>query len=282
MRLILALLSAFVLISVAAASPAPELVDFFSFEQDFEGWTAEGVGPTSVSRSQDRATDGQTSIKLSLLAEGEVPKCAAWIQRGFALTPNQTYQVQVRYSFATLDSDGAVISFPTVIIAGVPAGPLAALPDVFSFVHESAFNQRNSGRYRWLGKQYEFTAGIGDAGVVPVIIGVLGVAGSYYVDSVRVKFTRRQAGAAEPVISSAARVGKKLVITGSAFGPSPRVLIADVDRTDSVTISSPDRIELKHALDGLGLRFVAPALQVVVVDDTTAAASAPFTLTATN
>jgi hypothetical protein len=44
-RAIAAVLTCVLFLSeVATASPAPELVDFFSFEQDFEGWTTDGIG----------------------------------------------------------------------------------------------------------------------------------------------------------------------------------------------------------------------------------------------
>jgi hypothetical protein len=102
--------------SAAVASPPPQLIDFFSFEQDFEGWAANGLDlelgsgtiPWSITRSQDMARDGQTSAKLfldNLNDEGKI-----WIQRPFTLHPSQTYQVQVRYLIAGPTGPGAMIA----------------------------------------------------------------------------------------------------------------------------------------------------------------------------
>jgi hypothetical protein len=234
----------------------------------------------SITRSQDRAKDGQTSVKLAFLGSGgETPSAAEWIQREFTLAPNETYQVQVRYFFAT-PGIGVTVGGGTRIMVGATNGPPVTLQDTGPFLQETASNG-NPGVYRWLRKQYEFTAQTDAAGALSVMIGVLLVGGdlTYYVDSVRIKFTRRQAGAAEPVISSAFSIGNKVTIQGSAFGPSPRVLINNVDRTDFVTMSSPDLIKLKGRLSDLRTGI---GDKVVVVDDTTAAASAPFDLIVTN
>jgi hypothetical protein len=65
-------------------------------------------------------------------------------------------------------------------------------------------------------------------------------------------------------------------IEGSGFGPSPRVLINNVDRTSFVVLSSPELIKVKGAFFDLGLRDGDNSIRIV--DDTTAAASEPFDL----
>src|SRR5215467_4727199 len=89
------------LAGIAAASPEPELVAFFSFEQDFEGWTTEHIkvaptGDWSLTRSQDRARDGNTSLKFFFQAHTlDFPAGPSWIVRPSSLTAAQTYQVLV-------------------------------------------------------------------------------------------------------------------------------------------------------------------------------------------
>jgi hypothetical protein len=261
------------------ASPAPELVEFFSFEQDFEGWMPESIlvaGSTaSITRSQDRAIDGQTSLKLAVRGIGEVPTAAVWIQRGFTLAPGETYQVQLRYFLATADGLRA-IGTPTGTVVAATNSPPANLDEVFLLFHEFVVSDR-SPRYRWLRKQYEFTAQTDDEGTLSVIIGVMasGIDTNYYIDGVRIKFTRRQAGAVQPVIKSASFSGKRLTIQGSAFGPSPRVIINDIDRSDLIVVSSDSSITLRGGAAALGLTGPGHG-GIRVVDDTTAAASAPF------
>ena len=261
--------------------PPPEVVEFFSFEQDFEGWMPESIllaGSTdSITRSQDRAIDGQTSVKLDLHSRGEVPTAAAWIQRGFTLAPNELYQVQVRYFFATADGGGPMIPGPTSTMAGAVNNPPASLNDVLPFVHGYFFSDR-SPRYRWFRQQFEFTAQADNAGGLSVMIGVVaaGLSGSYYIDSVRVEFTKRLAGAVQPVVGSASIVGKKLTIQGSAFGPSPRVIINDEDRSDFIVAASDGSLTLRGSRSALGLIRLNNLIRVV--DDTTAAASESFDL----
>jgi hypothetical protein len=261
--------------AVAVASPAPELVDFFSFEEDFEGWVPNGADlqlgsgtiPWSITRSQDMAKDGLTSVKLLLgnfNAEGKI-----WIQRPFTLQPSQTYQVRVSYFIAGPNGPGAMI-------AGALTSPPTTRADLAPFFEDTV----TRGPSRWTRKQFEFTSQTDNAGTLFVIVGIWGafeVQLVYYVDSIRTTFTMRQPGAPEPVINSADFNGaKKLTISGSAFGPSPRVIIDNVDRSDFITVSSDNFIRLK------GARSEIFGTTVRVVDDTTAAASQPFILQVTN
>src|SRR5262245_31759407 len=173
-HLITIAISAVFLASVVVASPAPELVEFFSFEQDFEGWMPESIltsGSTaSITRSQDRSIDGQSSVKLDVHATRELPTAAGWIQRAFALVPNETYQLQLRYFLAT--SDGGLILGGTTNLVGATNSPPSTLSDALTLSHELVRSDK-SPRYRWLRKEYEFTARTDDAGTISVIIGVL-------------------------------------------------------------------------------------------------------------
>jgi hypothetical protein len=263
---------------MAAGSPAPELVEFFSFEQDIEGWIPNGTNlqlgsggtiPWSITRSQEMAKDGASSVKLlldNINDQGEI-----WIQRPFTLHPNQTYQVRVSYFIAGPTGPG-------FMIAGALTSPPTVPDDLVTFLGDSS----TRGPFRWARKILEFTAQADSVGTLFVIIGIAGAFEGqlvYYVDSVRTTFTMRQPGAPKPIIDSADFNGtRKLRINGSAFGPSPRVIINNVDRSEFITASSHSFIKLKGSLSGL---FGVGAI-IRVVDDTTAAASEPFRLTATN
>jgi len=285
MRALVAALACVVLVASGQAGGqapgrAPAAAEFFSFEEDFEGWTSGDIvtsgSQVEVARSEDRAKDGRTSVKLRLHSRGEVPTAAAWIQRAFKLAPNKTYEVEVGFSLATADSGGPAIAGPSGVMAGTTRQAPVALRDAIAFVQGDFIFSNRSPRYRWLTKRYEYTANTDDAGELSVIVGVVaaGLDASYYVDSVRIGFTERQAGAVSPVISSAVFAGKKLTIEGAGFGPSPRVIIKNVDRTDFLTSSSDHSIRLRGGLASLGLS--PGSNRIRVVDDTTAAASEPF------
>src|SRR5262249_23644297 len=147
---------------------------------------------------------------------------------------------------------------PATIIAGASAVPPATVQDLTPFFQDFAFNDKSFGfKYRWVKKQYEFTAQSDNSGQIHVIVGLRDFAGitSLYIDGVRIACIRRQAGAVQPVINSASRTtSRNLRIEGSAFGPSPRVLINNVDRTSFVVASSPGVIKVKGAFFDLGLR----------------------------
>jgi len=283
-----ALTCALFLAGMASASPEPELVAFFSFEQDFEGWSTEhikGFAPNedwSVTRSQDTARDGSMSLKFFFQGTFDFPAGPSWIVRPFSLTPAQTYQVLVSFYLATPFSHDTIA--PPTIIAGASRVPPATAQDLTPFFQDSGFNEKSFGfKYRWVKKQYEFTAQPDDFGQIYVVVGLRAFSGftSVYIDSVRIAFIRRQAGAVQPVINSAARTtSRNLRIEGSAFGPSPRVLINNVDRTSFVVLSSRDLIKVKGAFFDLGLGNGDNSIRVV--DDTTAAASEPFDLKVTN
>jgi hypothetical protein len=246
------------LTGIVAGSSPPEAVEFFSFEQDMEGWMPNGTDlelgaggtiPWSIARSQDRAKDGVASVKFALDNANDQGKI--WIQRPFVLQPNQTYQVQVTYFLAPIDSPVGA----SVIIAGALTSPPTTRDDLVPFFLDTTSHGRSVGANKWARQQYEFTAETDAAGSLNVIIGVWAafeIGYVYYLDAVRTTFTKRQAGAAEPIINSVDFNGsKRLTINGSAFGPSPRVIINSSDRSDLITVSSNGFIRLRGAASDL-------------------------------
>jgi hypothetical protein len=271
--------------AISPARPGPALVEFFSFEQDFEGWAANGLDlqagsgatiPWSITRSQDMAKDGLWSVRLFIDNINDAGKI--WIQRPFTMQPNQTYQVKLGYFFAPIDSQ----AFSNPIIAGASTQPPATRDDLVPFFEDRTSLGRNTGANRWARHEYEFTAQADGVGSLYVFIGVWAtfeVGYVYYLDAVRTTFTMRQTGAPEPIIESVNFNGtKKLRISGSAFGPSPSVIINNIDRSEFITASSDSVIKLKGSLSD----FVGVGTVIRVVDRTTAAASEPFRLTGTN
>ena len=76
------------------------------------------------------------------------------------------------------------------------------------------------------------------------------------------------AGNRRPVIDSASFDGKKkLTISGSAFGETPRVLINGQDRSDRIKSSSGSDITLKAKPNKLGLTEGDNTVQVITTDD---------------
>src|SRR5262249_27097179 len=163
-------------------------------------------GDWSLTRSQDRARDLSTSLKFFFQGTLDFPAGPSWIVRPFRLTPAQTYEVQVSFYLATPFSHDVI--GPATIIAGASAVPPATVQDLTPFFQDFAFNDKSFGfKYRWVKKQYEFTAQPDNSGQIYVIVGLRDFAGItlLYIDSVRIACIRRQAGAVQPVINSASR-----------------------------------------------------------------------------
>jgi len=171
--------------------PAPPRESFFSFEADMEGWNPNGtdldLGNTfiewSITRNQELAKDGNTSIKFDLNNLNDAGKI--WIERPFAVQPHRTYHVRIEYAFASADS-GDVNNF--TILTGVLPKPPRTRDDLIPTYQEDTGNGGHLG-YTWLDKKYEWTVRSGGDGTLYVIIGIWGtfeVQRIYYVDSVRV------------------------------------------------------------------------------------------------
>src|SRR5262245_50807018 len=96
-----------------------EIDETYSFENDFEGWTIRSYPsdpslPPPVTRSQERATDGLTSLKLEVNRLGVFQ--AVWIEKRFDVEPNQIYDAVVEFSLASRDCCRSV---PSYILGGV-------------------------------------------------------------------------------------------------------------------------------------------------------------------
>ncbi len=167
----------------------------FSFEHDFQGWTVQGtdleVGnstiPWSIERTQDRATEGNTSLRLYLDNLNDAGKI--WTERQFVLLPDTDYRVKIAYDFATRDF-GDLNLF--TIITGASGKKPQSRNDL-TYQDTTGNGSAADVGYVWLKKSYEVTAHSDDKGNLYVAIGVWGTfetARTYYLDNVQVTFER--------------------------------------------------------------------------------------------
>ncbi|HEV3410365.1 MAG TPA: hypothetical protein VG095_08725, partial [Chthoniobacterales bacterium] len=161
----------------------------FSFEDGFQGWNAKATDvdhPSvewSITPSQDRASDGSTALKFTLNNLNDAGKI--WIERPFALQPNTSYVVNLKFSFGTADY-GDLNHWS--IIAGATSQPAQTRNDL-SYRGSTANGEPSNTGYRWLEKSYSFEATSAADGQLYLQLGIWGtyeVGRTYYFDRVRV------------------------------------------------------------------------------------------------
>jgi hypothetical protein len=160
----------------------------FSFEDTMEGWTPKGTDldhpdlTWSIEPSEDRATDGKRSLRFALDNVNDAGKI--WIERPFAVQPNEFYHVTVQFSFGTQDWGEANL---WNIIAGVRTSPAVTRNDL-TYQDSTGGGSRDTG-YQWLEKSYDFHLVSGPDGTLYVDIGLWGnweTFRAYYIDNVRI------------------------------------------------------------------------------------------------
>jgi len=184
------------------ASPVPqEITDAYSFENDLEGWSvnATDVGGNapidwSLTRSQDMAKEGRTSMKFYLQNFNDAGKI--WIEKAFAVEPNQIYHVDVEYALASNEPSTDVVSSFTVITGVLAKSPKTAVDLAPAFKNSTRKPSSESG-YEWFDRKYEFAVRSDEQGVLSIVIGIWGtweVRKTYYVDDVRIALTKKPEG----------------------------------------------------------------------------------------
>lgn len=188
------------LVPTSSCLASQQVSEFYSFENDFEGWSTNGTDldpndPTadqwSITRSQDIAADGLTAVKFDLANNNDQGKI--WIEKPFLVEPNRIYEVNVSYSFAS--DDGVAGAFQ--IVTGVLKQRPATRNDLIPAFRESTDHLSPKPGYRWLDKHYEFAVSSGQSNGLWVVIGIWGtfeIRRIYYVDSVRVEITPKPEG----------------------------------------------------------------------------------------
>jgi hypothetical protein len=139
----------------------------------------------SIARSQERAKDGNTALKLYL--ENNNDKGKIWVEHNFDVQPNTQYNVNISYAFASADW-GDANHF--IIITGVlPKSPQSR--DELVYQGSTANGADSDVGFLWLDKQYSFVAQSDSTGKLHAVIGVWGVwetARTYFIDSVKITF----------------------------------------------------------------------------------------------
>ncbi|MEK6320883.1 MAG: hypothetical protein AABN33_04285 [Acidobacteriota bacterium] len=164
-------------------TPKPEGSQFYSFENDAEGWTANttDVGPAdwSISPSPELRDDGAMSLKLDL--NNMSGKGMVWIARAFAVEPGSKYRLSLDYSFS-----GRFREYR--IIAGVFRSPPMTADDLSSTFQDDIPKELP----RWIHRSYQFSIKSKRSSTVYVVIGVMGTKQThreYFIDSVCVTLT---------------------------------------------------------------------------------------------
>ena len=170
----------------------PEGSEFYSFENDMEGWTPNatdlefgtGLIDWSISRSRSLSEDGFTSLKFdlnNLNGKGKV-----WIEKVFIVEPRQTYRVTIDYALAS--ADGGAIRTNRIITGALRAHSQTGDDLGAAFQDET----RNEGHWGWLHKKYEITVRSKKRRLY-VVVGIWGTQEerkTYYFDSICVLLTK--------------------------------------------------------------------------------------------
>jgi len=180
------------LIALVILVPSKEEFQY-SFETDFEGWTANGTDLVvdsqtmawSIERNESFASDGSVSLELWLDNAHDMGKI--WIEKAFEVRANRTYRVTVEYAFASADF-GTVNNW-RIIAGALPARPQSGSDLLPCFQEATGNGLEEPGGHVWLGKRYDSTVESGPEGKLWVVIGVWGTWESprtYFLDDVRV------------------------------------------------------------------------------------------------
>ena len=180
------------LINTPTCLASTEINEFHSFENDFEGWGINGAQLSpgepaadewSITRSQDMATNGSTSIKLDLTNNNDAG--LIWIEKPFQVEPNRLYDVSVSFDFASADGLGLF-----EIITGALKQQPTTVRDLIPAFRESTAKGNSKPRYTWAHKDYGFAVSMGQTDSLWIVVGISGnfdIRQWHYVDAVSVE-----------------------------------------------------------------------------------------------
>ena len=170
----------------------PEFDDSTSFETDLGPWAVRsldlGVPAATIEavRTTDRASAGVGSARLRIGNPGAQPKL--FLERSYDTEKNQTYSVDVYFSFATADSTGAQ---PWKVLVG--AAPVSPTTSLIVNDPTDTGSGMAAGGYSWVVKTWHGEATTDASGHLFVYVGVWATSPgtrTYYVDDVKVTLTR--------------------------------------------------------------------------------------------
>jgi len=168
----------------------------YSFEDGLQGWTVRGMQinpnlPPPITQTQSLARDGSSSLKFAV--NRDVFFDPIWIEKPVSLEANQTYIVNIDFSFATQDF-GDANAF--IILANPLRMPFNKIQDVVPAFQDFSANYENRDvGYKWLEKHYDFMVRTNEEGKLYIIVGIYGgydVRRSYYIDNVRLKIYKKE------------------------------------------------------------------------------------------
>ncbi|HMA83031.1 MAG TPA: hypothetical protein VKP59_02255 [Candidatus Thermoplasmatota archaeon] len=167
--------------------------NYYSFEENMQDWESDGTDLSSppinwsIERSDDRATDGNKSLKLYLDNMNDAGKI--WIEKQFELDANTQYEITIDYDFATSD-------FGSFNLFKIITGASLTNPETYddlTFQDHTGHNQQEDIGYTWLNKSYTLTVETNDNGTLYLSIGVWGTwetPRTYYIDAVNISFDK--------------------------------------------------------------------------------------------
>jgi hypothetical protein len=166
----------------------------FSFEDDLQGWAAQGIDlddppvTWAITQSEDTSTAGDGSAKFVLDNLNDAGKI--FLERAFELEPDTEYDVRIAFDFASADWGD---QNHWTIIAGAHAAPPEDRDDL-RMQGNTANGEDEEGEHVWLEKSYDLQVTSDDEGNVVIAVGVWGtyeVERTYYIDDLRITFTER-------------------------------------------------------------------------------------------
>ncbi|MBI3652503.1 MAG: hypothetical protein HY231_15895 [Acidobacteria bacterium] len=175
---------------------SPAIDETYSFENDFEGWGIRATEfepdlPPPVTRSQERATDGVTSLRI---VEGRrIPFQIVWVEKVYTVEATQSYDVIVDYDFASRDCCSANSLALLTGVSRLSPDPTKREQLGFTGQGPTGDDNNTSGEYKWYKKRYEFAAHTDEQGKLYVLIGIgAGEFGRpYFFDNIHIKIARR-------------------------------------------------------------------------------------------
>lgn len=182
-----------------ALTKKPEGTQFYSFEDDMEGWTPSATDldfggsliDWSITRIQPYALgaeDGASAIQFDINNVNQKGKI--WIERPFVVESRSKYKVNVEYGFNSRDNGNRRFT----IITGV----LRRRPETADDLVPAYQEDTTSGYWGWLHKNYTFKVKSKKSDVLFVVIGIRGTEVKkqqdphriYHIDSVVVTITK--------------------------------------------------------------------------------------------
>jgi hypothetical protein len=143
--------------------------EFFSFENDLEGWTPRAIDllflggslPWSVTRSQQFFQDGGSSAQIEI--DNANGRAQVWLEKAIAVEPGRKYRVNIEYEFLKQSEVGQA-TLLTGVVRKSPPSAHAMAPNYQDVIDKAGFP--------WRRRQFQFTVKAKQASTLYVIIGV--------------------------------------------------------------------------------------------------------------